>query len=266
MSELLSSADAGALLGVSVSTIKRWVDEGQLAAERTAGGHRRIRREALEALRQRMSAPVDGGAGARLVDLLLENGPAQRIESRLLAMRADAGSAVAFACAVAPALEELGRRWQTGRISIVEEHLASERLARALARLVEWTPLAEGAPRALLAVVPGDEHTLGLSLLEVVLRDAGWETLWAGRGAPTADVVRTIEDPAQRIWLVALSASIVSRDPRRLAREENSIGRACARARAMLVIGGAGAWPERPRYAQLVREFTGLRAPVRQVA
>ncbi|HEX8950326.1 MAG TPA: helix-turn-helix domain-containing protein [Polyangia bacterium] len=262
--DLLSSAEAAALLGVSASTIKRWVDEGELAAERTAGGHRRIRRAALARLRERFQAPATVGAAGRLVDLLLENGPQQRIEARLLAMRGEGGSAVGVARAIAPALVELGQRWHDGRISVVQEHLASERLARALARLVEWTPLADGAPRALLTVASGDEHTLGLSLLELVLREAGWETLWAGRSAPTSDIARAIADPSQRIALVAISASIVSRDRRRLAREEEAIGRACARAGARCVVGGAGAWMERPRHSLLIRDFADADARFRQ--
>jgi hypothetical protein len=95
----------------------------------------------------------------------------------------------------------------------------------------------------------------GLSLAELVLREAGWDTLWAGRSAPTSDLVRAIEDPAQRVRLVAISASIVSRDRRRLAREESLVGRACARVGAALVVGGAGAWPEASRHAHLVRDF-----------
>jgi len=262
--ELLSSAEAAALLGVSASTVKRWVDEGELAAARTAGGHRRIRRATLERLRERLQAPAAVDAVGRFVDLLLESGPQQRIEARLLALRAEGGSAVVLARAIAASLAELGQRWQDGRISVVQEHLASERLARALARLVEWTPLAAGAPRALLAMAPGDDHTLGLSLLELVLREAGWETLWSGRSAPASDVVRAIEDPAQDVALVAMSASVTSRDRRRLAREESTIGRACARVGARFVVGGAGAWPDPPRHALLIRDFAEADALLRQ--
>src|SRR5688572_10858055 len=39
-----SPGDVSQALGVSTSTIKRWVDEGVLPAHRTAGGHRRILR------------------------------------------------------------------------------------------------------------------------------------------------------------------------------------------------------------------------------
>ncbi|HEX6836056.1 MAG TPA: helix-turn-helix domain-containing protein [Polyangia bacterium] len=256
LSELLTSAEAAAELGVSPSTVKRWVDEGELEAERTVGGHRRIARAALEAFRARLAATATTtGPADQLVDLLCGDAPPQRIEARLLELRAEAGSALGLAERVAEALRVLGERWACGVLSVVEEHLASERLARALARLVEWMPLAAGAPRALLATAEGEEHTLGLSLVELLLREAGWQALWAGRLTPVAELVKTIGDPMNRVRLVALSASVASRDARALAVEERVVGAACAEARATLLVGGAGAWPARPRHGRLVREL-----------
>ena len=45
--DLVSVGEAATLLGVSVSTLRRWEREGKLAPERTLGGHRRYRRDAL---------------------------------------------------------------------------------------------------------------------------------------------------------------------------------------------------------------------------
>lgn len=41
--EWLSLGQAGRMLGVSQSTVRRWADAGELRAFRTSGGHRRIR-------------------------------------------------------------------------------------------------------------------------------------------------------------------------------------------------------------------------------
>lgn len=41
--DLLTSSEVGALLQVNPSSVKKWVDDGLLAAFRTPGGHRRIR-------------------------------------------------------------------------------------------------------------------------------------------------------------------------------------------------------------------------------
>lgn len=44
--------DAATLLGVNPKTVARWAREGKLRAYRTLGGHRRFRRDDVEALLQ----------------------------------------------------------------------------------------------------------------------------------------------------------------------------------------------------------------------
>ena len=47
---LLSTGQAALLLGVSMDTIARMLDAGELPAERTPGGHRRVAKRAVDAL------------------------------------------------------------------------------------------------------------------------------------------------------------------------------------------------------------------------
>jgi excisionase family DNA binding protein len=266
--DALTSAEAAELLGVSASTVKRWVDTGELESTRTVGGHRRIRRTIVERFRARMDGVDPGPAGPSpgLVDLLLSDTPAQEVEARMMTLRSQAGSAAALGDVLAPAIQELGERWTSGGISMVEERLASERLSRALARLVEWVPIDAAAPRALLATAYGDDHTLGLSVVELVLREAGWHTLWAGRHTPPAEIAAAVIDRSHGIRLVALSASIASRDRRALAAQEKLIGEACREAGAQLIVGGSGAWPESPRHGTLLRDFRQLDRLARDLA
>ncbi|MCY2948192.1 MAG: helix-turn-helix domain-containing protein, partial [Planctomycetota bacterium] len=48
--EYISVKKAASLLGVSVSSVKRWVDAGTLPAVKTCGGHRRLRMDDVMAM------------------------------------------------------------------------------------------------------------------------------------------------------------------------------------------------------------------------
>ena len=150
----------------------------------------------------------------------------------------------------------LGDRWASGQLSVLDEHLASERLARSLARMCEWLPANPEAPRSLLVTAVGDDHTIGLSLVELCLREAGWATLWGGRRTPSPEVARAIE--LHRVRLVVVSASSASTDGRALAEQAGLLGQSCRLHGARLIVGGRGAWPHRLAYGEVIRDFATL--------
>jgi excisionase family DNA binding protein len=56
MSDLLRVSQAAKVLGVHPQTLRQWANEGVIAEVRTAGGHRRFERSAVEALRDGRAA------------------------------------------------------------------------------------------------------------------------------------------------------------------------------------------------------------------
>lgn len=263
--ELLSSADAAHLLGVSTTSVKRWADEGLLPCVKTAGKHRRFSRAMVEQWKGVLAGlpsdpPVEPRAIVPWVDALLHETTPHGIEARLLTARAELGSWAAVGDLLGPVLRELGERWVRGELTIIEEHIASERLQRGISRICEWLPSSPTAPRALLAVADGDEHTLGLSLVELALRELGWTTLFAGRRTPTAELLEMIATHGQGISLVALSASATSIDRVALAAQAETLGEACALHEVRLLLGGSGAWPEAPRHGARLHRLVDLRA------
>lgn len=56
--DLMTTREAGELLGVALRTVQLWVESGVLPAWRTAGGHRRISRAAVSALLAERSLAV----------------------------------------------------------------------------------------------------------------------------------------------------------------------------------------------------------------
>jgi excisionase family DNA binding protein len=64
LSDDVTTREAAEMLGVSLRTAQLWVERGRLRAWKTAGGHRRIERASVEALRNGTEPANPGHAGA----------------------------------------------------------------------------------------------------------------------------------------------------------------------------------------------------------
>lgn len=247
----MTTTEAASLAAVAPSTIKRWADEGLLPALRTRGGHRRFARLAVERLVEQM-AGREGLPASGLVQALL-GARRYEIDGRLLEARGRLGSWARVADEVGEALVALGKGWADGRVTVAEEHLAAEALTRALGRIGDAMPLGDEGPRCVLACAADDDHTLGLALAELCLRERGWVPHWLGRRTPVEEVLRVVR--SRPTAMVALSASAYSADPAPLLALAEAVGGACRDHGVALVLGGAGAWPERPRAGLRLRSF-----------
>lgn len=250
----LTTIEASKLAGVGPSTVKRWADQGLLPCVRTAGGHRRFERFALERfLREQAGGPSQREALlAPWVELLI-NGRRHEVDALLLEARARLGAWHRVADEMGFLLTKLGEQWAGGHVTIAEEHLVSDGLTRALGRVGQALPTRAQGPRCVLACAEGDEHTLGLSLAELCLVELGWTPLWLGARTPTVETIRLAEKSGAR--MVAMSASAASSDAALLGRIASQVGAGCRAHDIDLVLGGEGAWPEAPSCGLRLRSF-----------
>lgn len=242
LDDLLSTSEAARLAGVTPSTMKRWADEGVLTCERTAGGHRRFRRSVLDRLQRR--APSKGSPAephdSWLADLV--EGSHHLIVSRFFSLRQETGSWPGVADEVGPVLSALGEAWASGKLTIAQEHLASECLVRALAQIGLSLPTKRDPSRALLATVEGERHELGLRLAELCVRNRQWRPVWVGSNTPTDVLTAHLE--ATKIEMVVITASPWLKHVSALEPIATRLSEVCAQQGATLVLGGGGPWPE----------------------
>ncbi|NQW04988.1 MAG: helix-turn-helix domain-containing protein [Acidobacteria bacterium] len=262
---MLTTTEAAKLAAVAPSTIKRWADEGILPFSRTAGGHRRFERFAIEEYVRGQARASSGDASPSDSWIrVLTHGQRYDIDSRLLEARGRLGGWFRVADEIGGVLAEMGRRWVSGQLTIAEEHVASDALLRSLTRIGDTLPVRLGGKRSLIVCAGDDDHTLGLSLAELCLREVGVSPVWLGRRTPVAEVSRLVGEGD--VDLVVVSASVALTNQADLAQLADDLGAACRAHNVRLVLGGNGAWPETLSYGVRLTSFARFHQYLTEVA
>lgn len=110
---------------------------------------------------------------------------------------------------LAPALQEVGSRWQRGLISVAQEHLATAIVTSVMAtvapRLIEPPPIGR---RAVLACTDGELHDVGLRMVGDFLEADGWEVLFLGALTPPDALQHLVAESAPDV--VGLSTALTT--------------------------------------------------------
>lgn len=255
MKTLLSPKMLAHAIGVSESSVKRWIDDGEIRALKTAGGHRRIPiSEAVRYIRRTCRRVVrpellglpgvgkqehveaqEGGAVSRL-HRLLSRGRVAEARGLLVSLYLTGGSVAALADGpIRETLRELGGLFHRDRRGILVEHQATEACIAAVRQIQSMIEPGPGAPAAVGGAPPGDVYVLPSLLAAVVLADAGFRAVNLGPQTPL-DLLRQAaeEEHAVLVWLSISDTPDVAalhRDVRALAAGLEADGR-------RLVIGG----------------------------
>ncbi len=208
-------------LGVSVSTVKRWVDSGVLGATRTVGKHRLIPRHEAErfARMQGLSFLMEDEApliaprriDEPLVDLLattLRSGRGREARDLILGAYRGAGPTALADDLIRPVMQRIGHDWEARAIDVYHEHRATRVVTHALMEIVhdqQGCPPGDDAPLALGAAPEGDPYLLPGLLCEMVLRDLGWEVMNLGVNLPLASLARAVRAHRPRVTWVSVS-------------------------------------------------------------
>lgn len=228
---LLSPRDLAGALGVSESSLKRWVDAGRIHATRTEGGHRRIalpdalafiRETGAPVLRPELLDGVEPAALGSLAALATLGGGAPALDDVGLyhallegdqrAVRAWFGvhqqtTRLADLCdgPIREAMYKLGELWQHDPDGVFIEHRATDLCVQALAQLRSAVEPPPGAPVALGGAPEDDPYVLPSAMAALVLAAEGFRAINLGADTPTAALHRAIAH--HRPALVWISAS-----------------------------------------------------------
>ena len=232
----LSSRQAAVLMETHESSIKRWCNAGELHCETTAGGHRRIRLDALADFATRMEQSLDflvlgeeraiavpglfelrrGRVTAELKELVtawLLDAQSFRITALVrLARTLGVTLSTLYDRLIGDVMRGVGNSWASGAFQIGEEHRISESMLDVLYGLQSSIEngVEDDAPFAVLGAMREEDHVTGAMMVRTLLSEAGWKVAYLGRNVPEEDFVLFQRKVNARI--VCISAT-VSRPP-----------------------------------------------------
>ncbi len=107
---------------------------------------------------------------------------------------------------VAPLNRAVGEAWMRGELQVFEEHLYTEQLQVALRGALHALARHGGLPRILLTTVPGEQHGIGLLMVDALVSPEGAQCISLGTQTPFEDIRRAAL--AHKAHIVALSFSM----------------------------------------------------------
>jgi excisionase family DNA binding protein len=249
----VSPRDFGRAVGVSESTVKRWVDQGRLVSTRTAGGHRRISSvEALRTIRE-MQLPLQDPVILGVSDVFGDYAqplalPGEALYAFIAAGESKLAYQVVFGeymrgssvweiadQVIRPAMHRIGLGGHDPEAVLIE-HRATQivlEIARALQKL------ATGERAALQVVIGGaskDPYQIPCALIAGVIAEAGAHPVNLGPNTPASVFLRSLESSEKPV-LLAISVSVVN-DVTALSLEMNEVLHAASEQDCVVAIGG----------------------------
>ncbi|MCC7145019.1 MAG: excisionase family DNA-binding protein [Phycisphaeraceae bacterium] len=241
MEPLLTPRQLAVVVGASESSVRRWVDDGEIHVARTSGGHRRIPlSEALRFIRQSRLSVVrpdllgfptlsarkgpldhagqvgpdkhngsdngngDGQSKADVLRLILESGDGPAAQGLMVGEYLDGEPLSAFFDGpLSDAMQKIGALWRNDLNGIVIEHRATDTCTQALQNLRGLIPKPAGtALRAVGGAVGGDSHSLASLMAALVLADLGFAVENYGADLPIDLLANEAErQEAALVWI-----------------------------------------------------------------
>ena len=105
------------------------------------------------------------------------------------------------------ALYEVGKLWETGKVSIAEEHMASSISSRVLANIyMDFLSQPSEKGKIVVTSIANEFHEIGGRIVADSLEFAGWDVKYLGADTPVADLIELLKE--QEPFVLGLSISM----------------------------------------------------------
>jgi len=213
----LNSVEAANILGVNVSTIKRWTDSGKLNCIQTAGGHRKfLMKHINEYLKSQpnqpkkiTAIPYDTSEHRQLNHLIQKHDVIELhlhlLNNALKSHRDNVNLIInglvlaqyplhkIFDELVTPVLHKIGELWEYNHISVAEEHIASNIIRDAIIQIRDMiVPPEKDETKSLCIAFSDDLHDMAIKMVQLILEQRGHEVIYSGQSTPAEGLKKII--------------------------------------------------------------------------
>ena len=104
-----------------------------------------------------------------------------------------------------PVMAKIGKDWETGKLAIATEHVASN-IAQTLVKIIMEQSSGTGNKKKVMICVPvGEEHHIGCDVLETYLTIKGFKVFNMGTSIPTESIMEFINMKKPDIVLISIT-------------------------------------------------------------
>jgi methanogenic corrinoid protein MtbC1 len=136
-----------------------------------------------------------------------------------------------------PALQKIGLMWETKEISIEDEHLASDTIKTAMARLFVHLPLQKKKNiKIVCACTEGEYHDIGIQALAYEFELSGYNLHSLGANTPFQSLQKIIKNDKPDYLFLSTTAPLISDDE--MIKNLKRIIRSCKENNCKLILGG----------------------------
>lgn len=257
-----TSQEVSNILGVHVSTIKRWTEQGELDCVRTAGGHRKFLFNHVadfldkheEKISQAHLFPIESEQDLEVSYHILK-GDFEYLQDKVLEMALNRERDmiqqilnglylgqyelhVIYDRLLTPVLYDIGRLWEEEKISVIEEHIGSQTIRDGIIRLQGSINIPGNKIGSALCVTLSTElHDIALKMVDHILEEKGYNILFSGQLTPMYNVDKVLEKfEVDRVYL----SSTYNQDTNMAQFELNYLLEQCESHNVDVYIGGNG--------------------------
>jgi len=259
----LNSKEVASIMGVNVSTIKRWTDSRKLDCYQTVGGHRKfllshlknflnekinkkLKINVIEYLNKgekELVQRIDRVDYVYLRDCLFQLGIQQKVDSihaiiNSLLINGEPQHRI-YDKLILNVLNRIGDLWSKNRLSISDEHIVSETIRNVMYRInSEISPNdIKIAKKVICMSLTNDEHEIPLIMIQSILTEMNISTTNLGPNLPVTEIESDIQAKSPTHLIISTNY-VIDSDTFNL--EISQLIQICNKKGIKILLGGSG--------------------------